>query len=183
MLNTYIKNRGITKTIIHDNKKSHVNLVNWDADFDGDIANISVSSNMDGIKKQFDIQLDKEDLDEILNIPSVEMPLEKRLQLDFQQENPNPNPKHYLIELPTFKLDRDSSYRHISSPKSNEELIIPFTFDRKSLGNYYITPRRNNRRKKSHITHRVYKKSKSRNHKSRSKSTSKTSSKTRSFRR
>ena len=40
MLDTYIKNRGSTKTIIHDNNKNNVNVIKWDADYDGKEANI-----------------------------------------------------------------------------------------------------------------------------------------------
>ena len=61
MLNTYIKNRGITQTILHENNKNHFNQVNWDADYDGDIANISVNSNIDGKRDRFDISLDNEE--------------------------------------------------------------------------------------------------------------------------
>ena len=42
MLNTFIKNRGTTKTIIHNNNDNNVNEINWDADYDGDVANISM---------------------------------------------------------------------------------------------------------------------------------------------
>jgi hypothetical protein len=52
MLDTFIKNRGTTKTIIH-NKNNHqqvnkVNELNWDADYDGKKANISLDFNNDG---------------------------------------------------------------------------------------------------------------------------------------
>ena len=39
MLDTYIKNRGSTKTIIHDNNRNNVNVIKWDADYDGTEAN------------------------------------------------------------------------------------------------------------------------------------------------
>ena len=58
MLNTYIKNRGTTKTIVHNNNSNHINQMNWDADYDGDVANISVNTNTDGIREHFDIMLD-----------------------------------------------------------------------------------------------------------------------------
>ena len=34
MLNTFIKNKGYTKTIIHDNNNNRVNELDWDADYD-----------------------------------------------------------------------------------------------------------------------------------------------------
>ena len=42
MLNTYIKNRGMTKTISHNDNKNSVNEATWDADYDGSTANISL---------------------------------------------------------------------------------------------------------------------------------------------
>jgi hypothetical protein len=45
MLDTYIKNRGSTKTIIHYNNRNKVSLIKWDADYDGNEANISLDLN------------------------------------------------------------------------------------------------------------------------------------------
>jgi hypothetical protein len=106
MLNTFIKNRGSTKTIIHDSSSSNnnscndinaVNELKWDADYDGDVANISVTSNTNGEKKHFNISLDNNDLEHILNIPSVDMPIHKRLKMDFSKPI---EPAIYKIELP-----------------------------------------------------------------------------------
>ena len=35
MLNTYIKNRGITQTLINNNNQKQFNQINWDADYAG----------------------------------------------------------------------------------------------------------------------------------------------------
>jgi hypothetical protein len=48
MLDTYIKNRGSTKTIIHDNNQNNINQINWDADYDGQNANISLDLTNNG---------------------------------------------------------------------------------------------------------------------------------------
>ena len=84
MLNSYIKNRGITQTIIRDNNQNHFNQLNWDTEDDGNIANISIQSNYDGKQDQFNVSLDNNDLANILNIPSVNIPLDKRLNMDFE---------------------------------------------------------------------------------------------------
>ena len=185
MLNTYIKNRGITKTIIHDNNHNHVNMINWDADYDGDVANISLNTNTDGKRKHFDVTLDNEDLANILNIQSVDIPIDKRLQMDFREPSYRPEP--YLIELPTPevlprqpKSVEELLERRISSPVSGEELIIPLTIDRKTKDLYTLTPHKRHKRAKSHITHKVYKKPKS---SSKSKSKTKSRTKSRSSRR
>ena len=158
MLNTYIKNQGITKTIIHENNKNHVNLIHWDADYDGNVANISINTNTDGNNNNYQFSLDNYDLENMLNVQSVNIPIHKRLQMDFDPSNTNSS--KYLIELPEYT-------QRITSPSTNEELIIPLTIDRKTK-TYTLTPRRKHKRHKSHITHRVYKKRKSSKSKSRS---------------
>ena len=186
MLNTYIKNRGITKTIFHDNNHNHINQIAWDADYDGDIANISLDTNTNGRQYHYDVKLNNEDLANILNIQGVNMPIHKRLQMDFKE--PTNIPEEYFIELPTYDLKprqpknnepetsslEDLLTRHVSSPKTGEELIVPLTIDRKTMDKYTLTPKRRHRRLKTHVTHRVYKKpktkSKSRTRSSKSKS-------------
>lgn len=64
MLNTYVKNKQQS---------------NWDDDY----ANISIASNINGNKTLIDIELDNEDLANILKIPSVVTPIDKRLKMDF----------------------------------------------------------------------------------------------------
>lgn len=181
MLNTYIKNRGITETIVHNNNNNHFNKINWDADYDGDIANISINTNTDGRSNHFDIKLDNEDLANILNVQSVNMPIHERLKNDFEQPSYFQEP-HY-IELPKTQLEHikpksveELLSRHISSPLPDEELIIPLTIDRKTADKYTLTPKRRHKRVKTHITHRVFKKAKSPK-KVKSKSKSRTSRK------
>lgn len=182
MLNTYIKNRGTTKTIIHDNNHNHVNQLNWDADYDGDIANISIDSNTDGKRNHYAVSLDNEDLANILTMSSVDMPLDKRLKMDFQQ--PYYTPENYFIEIPTPEFQpRKSKYlesivdRHISSPSSHEELVIPLTINPKGKNLFTLTPHKKHKRAKTHITHRVYKRPKSTSRKTKSRSKSRSSSK------
>jgi len=194
MLNTFIKNRGSTKTIIHNsnssnNSHNHLNAVNeikWDADYDGDIANISVTSDTNGQKKHFNITLDKNDLEHILNIPSVDMPIHKRLKMDFSKRL---EPSMYKIELPQQQLP-DEELLPFEQPTPFEEPIAPIPFDNNKINTleqllespskrYLSTPlpneeliipmsinkkdltsRRRNRNKKTHKTYRVHKKNK-----------------------
>ncbi len=102
MLNTYIKNRGITQTLINNNNQKQFNQINWDADYDGQKANISFTSNTDGNKNHFDIQLDNQDLANMLNIPSVSTPIDKRLQMDFN-DSFRRQPQLLQIEIPDIK--------------------------------------------------------------------------------
>ena len=183
MLNTYIKNQGTTQTIIHDNNHNHFNEIKWDADYDGNIANISFNSNTDGKHNKFNVSLDNEDLANILNIPSVNTPIDKRLKMDFYEPSYRPDP--YFIELPTPELPtpelqprkpkiiKELIDRRISSPLPDEELILPLSVSDKSIKKLYtLTPRKKHRRRKTHITYKVSKKPKS---------STKTKSKTRSM--
>lgn len=162
MLNTFIKNRGTTKTIIHDNNHNRISEMNWDADYDGDVANISIDTESNGRTKHFDIKLGNNDLANLLNIQSVNMPINKRLRMDF--DNPNFNPEPYYIELPTYELKSKEPIINepevsidelIDSPRTNE-VFLPLTMDK--IDKYILTPKKRHKRR---ITHKVYKKNKS----------------------
>ena len=103
MLDTYIKNRGSTKTIIHDNNKNKVNVIKWDADYDGNEANISLDLNNNKKSEHYNIKLDNNDLANILNINSVKTPIHKRLKNDFKKVKFHRDPSVYNIYLDDFK--------------------------------------------------------------------------------
>jgi hypothetical protein len=180
MLNTYIKSKGLTQTIIHNNKLNEINELNWDANYDGNMANISFTSNVNGNREHFDVSLDNHDLASILNVPSVNIPLEERIKMDFNGRENIYDYKFSQIELPEIeKYDRTATtdklsesikpysiqravetYKpnnHISSPSPNEEFVVPITIDGKTIDNYTLTPRRKHRKKKTHKTYKVYK--------------------------
>jgi len=177
MLNTYIKNKGVTQTIIHNsnNNQNEFNEINWDADYDGNTANISITSDTNGLRQHYDATLDNIDLDKLLNIPSVDMPLHKRLANDFANQMVTHDPRKYYIELPETEHENiDESFdsiqqdsikprSYISSPLANEEIIVPITIDDKKHKHhkYTLTAKKHNRRKKTHNTYRAYKRAKS----------------------
>ena len=103
MLNTYIKNRGHSETLFHNNNKNKFNEIDWEADYDGKTANISVTSDIKGRKRHYDIKLDNDDLANILNVSSVQTPIHKRLEQDFNEPVFRNDPLVYQIELPNFK--------------------------------------------------------------------------------
>jgi hypothetical protein len=172
MLNTYIKNRGSTKTILHTNNKNKVNEISWDADYDGENANISIDLNDDNGKqtKHYDIQLDNKNLAEILNIPSVNMPLEKRLMLDFKKsrknvqehrrpmviefdmDNMNNMDKPFSSPISREKILESMMVPYLESPLSNQEFIIPKKTMR--LMKVYKKPRSYTRHKKHRTSSR-----------------------------
>ena len=190
MLNTYIKNKGYTKTIIHNNRHKKglnaVNKVKWDADYDGHFVNINLTSNTNGHKKHFDITLNNNDLENILNVPSVDIPIHERLKIDFDEPRYHTQePIIYKIELPkqqpetpqilpihpNFETKYQPNFNELkknitsSKPKkylsmpplSDEELFFPMSINQPPLKK---TLRRGNKGK----SYRVYKRHKSNSH-------------------
>ncbi len=80
---TYIKSQGISQTVIQKPGVNNVNQINWDADYNGQVANLNLDVNTNGKKDNFTLQLSKGDLENLLNIPSIEKPLENRIEDDF----------------------------------------------------------------------------------------------------
>ena len=192
MLDTYIKNRGSTKTIIHKNNHNSINEINWDADYDGQNVNLSLDLTENGKHGHYDVQLDNNDLARLLTIPSVNLPIHKRLERDFQYNNTRPqlvDPR--MIEYETMMMSPQEEeqeeeepfmktpYTHISSPLPNEELLMPLaiksphSFKKKSLRYTH---------KKHHKKHKTHKHFKSRSSRS-SRSSSSSSSKSRKYNR
>jgi hypothetical protein len=79
----------------------------------------------------------------MLNIDSVNLPLDQRLKRDFKK-----TPKMYQIELESPHIN------YLPSPATNEEFIIPLTIDQKS--ERLFTPRKY-KKPKTHKTYRAYK--------------------------
>jgi hypothetical protein len=193
MLNNYITNQGITKTIIHDRNNdtnNTVNLVNWDMNYDGDTANIHIKNNTDGKCKSYDISMDNAGLEKMLNTQSVNMPIHKRLQNDFRLKDDVYQLKPYYhkthrrrhkykmhhIKPKMIKqmITPQMITRYIASPQENEEFIIPVNINSDTSDKYTYTPQRRHKRRRTHNTHKIYIKRKSRNsykpnHKSRRK--------------
>ena len=189
MLDTYIKNRGITKTLIHDNKNNHneVNEIKWDADYDGDRAKVKINLDVNGHHRHINFSLDNHDLAKILNIPSVDLPLEKRLKKDFYVPNQEPSSRpSSIIEMLKSVEPPSKKSSYLPSPLSNENLLIPLTIDDNKSGNFSLTPRRRHRKYRTHKTYRVYRQHKkspsSRRSSSRKSSTSRRSSSRKSYR-
>ena len=119
MLDTYIKNRGMTKTIVHKNNHNTINETNWDADYDGSVANVSLDLSKNGRNKHMDFKLTNDDLANILSIPSVNQPIHKRLKMDFKK--PQSSFEEIFLEL---EPDSDSSSSSDSDSDSDSE--VPF---------------------------------------------------------
>lgn len=187
----YYVNKGSLQDLYQNNNNKRLNQFDWDSDYDGNIANIAISCNNNGKKQNYGLRLNNNDLANLLNIPSVDIPLHKRIEMDFNRpQMVMPEPKIYQIVLPEEtqtpeeetqtseqsienileNMNKPASY--LPSPLSDEELIVPISIDDDNFNQYTMTPNRRHRQKKTHKTYRVYKKPRSK--------TSKTSSKTKS---
>jgi hypothetical protein len=82
-MSSYIKNYGITKTIIKDNEHKLNHEVKWMGDYDGEIANIQFDINDNGSKEFVSMQLNNTDLMKLLGVQPIQMSLEERLSQDF----------------------------------------------------------------------------------------------------
>ena len=179
MLDTFIKNKGITKTIIHNKNKNYYNEIHWDADYDGENANLSLNIDDNGNKEYMKMKMNNDELAELLNIPSQNNMLDKRLYNDFLSDRPTNEYK--IIEIPKSILPKDSYnknkkrvhfqndmgdmsnmgdmskqlYTHISSPTSQEELIFPLILNEPKTRKHRL-----GRHKKppTHVTYKVHKK-------------------------
>ena len=80
---TYIKTMGSAKAYIQRGMQRDAKEVNWDVDYNGDNADIDLDIGTNGEMTHYRAVLSNEDLANLLNIPSVNEPLENRLQNDF----------------------------------------------------------------------------------------------------
>ena len=91
MLETYMKNKGTTKTIFHNNNTNIVKEYDWDVDYDGDKARVSIDSKENGRPGHYELEFDNNDLANILKVNSVKKPITQSLLDDFNFNNFNNN--------------------------------------------------------------------------------------------
>jgi hypothetical protein len=154
MLDTFIKNKGVTKTIIHNNNKNYYNEVNWDADYDGENANLTLDIVDDnGRKDHLEVKMNNDELAELLNIPSEKNMLDKRLYNDFLSTHPKHNYKmielndipksilHNGIPFPKDSYQKNKKKVHFKNQHEDEKsamiLLEPSTENEVVDNNYY----------------------------------------------
>jgi hypothetical protein len=151
---TIIKNSGSMKTTIgNDHNYNDIHEMNWKADYNGKKANISLNMKDNNKFKHYEATLDNKDLEDLLSIPSINTPLDKRLTTDFLKRKLRKTQKTpKMIEIYQMPLTGDDygSSRDIFTPIS-EEMIIPIQVvhtRRKRHGRNYNKhkSRRNHRR-------------------------------------
>ena len=122
----YIKNMGSTQTFIkRPNEKERFNDIHWEADYDGNQANIHLNIDDNGNNAELRANLDNNDLARLLNIPSVRGDLDERLTRDFLVEkNQNPviilrEPLHPKLKFQPFLRPQKKTLK-LRRPKYNK---------------------------------------------------------------
>lgn len=110
-----MQNYGFAKTIINKNNKKTKNEIMWNGNYNGNIANIEVNMNDNGIKEIVKMQLNNNDILNILGVQPINIPLEQRLQNDFLDEPLN------LERLPKGKI---SSRKYLNKSKKTKNRRI-----------------------------------------------------------
>jgi hypothetical protein len=104
---SYIKNMGSTQTFIkRPNEKERFNDIHWEADYDGNQANIHLNIDDNGNNAELRANLDNNDLARLLNIPAVRGDLDERLLplLGKVKANQEQTPIQLLQEDPVIIL-------------------------------------------------------------------------------
>jgi len=111
-MSSYITNVGITKSFIQDNNKKSLKEIEWMGEYDGKEANIHLHINDNGKKEDRNLTLDKDDLKNLLNMKSVNIPLEERLIHDFlEKPYPIKKKKKKTKRRPRFSKKKKSVSR------------------------------------------------------------------------
>jgi hypothetical protein len=109
---TYIKTMGSAKAYIQRGVQRDAKEINWDVDYNGDNADIDLDIGSNGEMTHYKAVLSNEDLANLLNIPSVNEPLENRLQNDF------------LVDRRVYKLEPVSYQRPVPIRRYNPIRVI-----------------------------------------------------------
>jgi hypothetical protein len=118
-----IQNMGMSRTISSVNGKQHVDQIKWDAEFDGNNADVSFDLMKDGKSGHFNVQLDKDALAKMLNIKTVNKPIERRLLSTFSPFKKR-GAKRIPLEQMIIEFD-DPPYPLLKKVEQNQMLLGP----------------------------------------------------------
>ena len=68
MTNTLLLNSGSTQSVLIKNGKAKTNGVQWNANYDGDIANVDLKLNDNGREKQFKVEMTNDELENLADM-------------------------------------------------------------------------------------------------------------------
>ena len=94
----FMYENGMNQSFVNINGKKKYKNLKWNADYNGEVANIYLKSNDNGRKKIYNFMLDNNDLANMLNVNTNDMLIDERLKQDFKQLNSHEQ-NSFLIEL------------------------------------------------------------------------------------
>ena len=161
----FMYENGMNQSFVNINGKKKYKNLKWNADYNGEIANIYLKSNDNGRKKIYNFMLDNNDLANMLNVNTNDMLIDERLKQDFKQLNsPEINPKKDLMII------EFENNPNLVSQNLQEEMSIPSLKKIKTKKSSRHSSRNSSRnssrhssrqKPKSHKVYKIYKNSKS----------------------
>jgi hypothetical protein len=121
-MKTFIQNEGIAKTYINNNNEKYSNEMKWDGQYDGKLAKLNLNMNNNGKKEFVHMELNNQDILNILNKRTIDIPIHKRLELDFSLKNKNKKKytsKHFIKNKKNKYSNKNKFTRRLNKPKVN----------------------------------------------------------------
>lgn len=118
----FIKSYGVSNNFVKkssDKDDIFINKVKWIGKYDGKKADIDLDINNNGEKKHYDIELNNEQIKDLLNIHSVDKPLEDRLLEDYLSASPSVEDL-ISYKMPTSVSASASNLKKSSSRRSSK---------------------------------------------------------------
>ena len=167
----FMYENGMNQSFVNINGKKKYKNLKWNADYNGEIANIYLKSNDNGRKKIYNFMLDNNDLANMLNVNTNDMLIDERLKQDFKQLNsPEINPKKDLMiiefennpNLVSQNLQEEMPIQEIYSIPSLKKIKTKKSSRHSSRHSSRKSSTHSSRQKpKSHKVYKIYKNSKS----------------------
>ena len=143
----FIQNKGMNKTWVHSPGINNIKESDWNINYDGHKANIDMNLNDNGFLQKYQLELNNNDLEELLSIPSVPLTLDKRLTNDLipkhKHKHKHKHKSKHKSRLTHKKINKSiKNFTHLSSPGFKDQYFIPNkTFStQKSKKNHHTYP-------------------------------------------
>ena len=133
-----IYSKGFQESITNDttNSKQVINVIEWDTNYKKNKGTMNVNINKNGKKDKYQIDLNKNDLENLLKMPAVNQSLDQRLTNDFPfpiLETSIP-PRQNILNKPKSKTKSKSK-----SKTNYDELEDLFALRKKLMTPYHLT--------------------------------------------
>jgi len=79
----FASSQGYSSSSTNGLQNSNSNITEWNADYYGNKAHLDMKWNTNGKRKHVNLELSRDELKELMNVPSIKKPLHLRLIEDF----------------------------------------------------------------------------------------------------